>query len=131
MLASAPLWVDLPEHDLRLVHAGVVPGVAIEAHDPMVLMTVRSLDASGEPREQGGAVPWGSRYRGSPHVVHGHHAQPRPQFHPDATGLDTGCVYGNSLTAMVLAEGQRVPPVQEREQVLVSVPARRRYTQAR
>src|SRR5689334_9068987 len=33
-----PLWLDLPEHDLRVVHAGVVPGVPIERQAPRALM---------------------------------------------------------------------------------------------
>ncbi len=33
-LASLPLWLDVPENGVRVVHAGVVPGVPIERQDP-------------------------------------------------------------------------------------------------
>lgn len=130
-LAATPFYHDLPENDVRVVHAGLVPGVPIERQDPHVLMTIRSLDDSGGAAEVAGPVPWGSRYRGPPHIVFGHHAQPRPQIHADATGIDTGCVYGGALTAMVLRDGEVVPPIAERASVLVSVPARRRYHQGK
>jgi hypothetical protein len=129
-LASLPHWIDLPEHGVRVVHAGLVPGVAIEDQDPRVLMYVRCLGRAGEPsetREEYGQVLWGERYQGPPHVAFGHNALVEPQIHAAATGLDTGCVYGGRLTAMVLRAGEEPPPPRSRLDVLVSVPARRAY----
>jgi hypothetical protein len=128
LLDSAPLYVDLPEHGVRVVHAGVVPGVAIEKQDREALLTIRSLGPRGEALEKRGDVLWGERYRGAPHVVFGHHARTKPQLHPWATGLDTGCVYGGFLTALVLEDGQRIPRnVAARRKLLVQVPAAREY----
>jgi hypothetical protein len=92
-----------------------------------MMMRIRSLGARGEARDHGGAVPWGARWIGPPHVVFGHAASLEPQIHPWATGIDTGCVYGGYLTAMVLDAGREPPPIAARREVLVSVPARRRY----
>jgi len=127
VLESFPLWIDLPEHDVRVVHAGVVPGVAFEAQDPWLLTHIRSVDEHGKPSEKWGTL-WGSLYRGSPHIVFGHNARQLPQLHPDATGLDTGCVYGGALTALVLPEGFRPPPADSRRDALVSVRALRAYS---
>ena len=126
-MASFPLWLDLPEHGLRVVHAGVVPGVPIERQTPRALMYMRGLGPAGEPVERRVPEVWGARYLGPPHVVFGHNAQAEPQLHPAATGLDTSAVYGGRLTAMVLAEGACPPPPAERGDVLVSVPAARAY----
>jgi hypothetical protein len=128
MLEALPLWIELPEHATRIIHAGLVPGVAIADQDPHTLMYVRSLDQDGAPVEKRGRVLWGERYVGPPHVVFGHNARPYPQIHAFATGLDTGCVYGGHLTAMVLAEGEQPLPPRERAGALISVKARRRYT---
>jgi Calcineurin-like phosphoesterase len=128
-IASLPLWIDLPEHGVRVVHAGVVPGVAIEKQEPRSLMYMRCLDGDGEAVEGRGETLWGARYRGQPHVVFGHNARETPQLHPDATGLDTGCVYGRRLTALVLEDGERPPRVRDREDALVSVAARKRYAE--
>ena len=57
----------------------------------------------------------------------GHNARKLPQFHPFATGLDTGCVYGGRLTGMLLADGASPPSVTERASTLISVPARTEY----
>jgi hypothetical protein len=128
-LEALPLWLDLPEHGVRVVHAGVRPGVPIERQAPRTLMYVRCLDRSGEPDEQRGDALWGARYHEAPHIVFGHNAAEDPQIHAAATGLDTGAVYGGRLTAMVLAAGAAPPPPADRLDVLVSVPARRRYTE--
>jgi hypothetical protein len=129
LLSNAPLWIDLPEHQARIVHAGVVPGVPIEEQKKKTLLRVRSINTDGEPRStRDGGELWGETYRGPPHVVFGHNADVRPQLHRWATGLDTGCVYGGRLTALVLREGQRVPvDLRARRRQLVSIPARRAY----
>jgi hypothetical protein len=120
LLETSPHWVDLPEHGVRVVHAGVMPGVPWEEQRPETLLHIRTLKK--------GHVLWGARYTGPPHIVFGHHAAPGLQLHPWATGLDTGCVYGGRLTSIVLAEGQRMPraPAQRR-QLLVSQLAARVY----
>jgi Calcineurin-like phosphoesterase len=127
-LQELPLWIDLPDHGLRVVHAGVVPGVPIARVPAEALTKMRTLDARGRWSDDadGGAL-WGSLYTGPPHVVFGHYARAEPQLHPWATGLDTGCVYGGKLTALVLAEGQRVPRGEAVRSLLKSVPALRKY----
>ncbi|PIE05718.1 MAG: hypothetical protein CSA75_03290 [Sorangium cellulosum] len=127
LLRNMPLWRDLPEHDLRLVHAGVLPGVDVNKTDRSVLTTIRAITPHGQPTATRGGDPWGRWYRGPPHVVFGHNALMHPQLHAWATGIDLGCVYGGFLAALVLDKGQKVPPVDERQEVLVMVPAKRAY----
>lgn len=126
-LQSLPLWLDLPEHGLRVVHAGVDPSLPIERQSPRVLMYVRSLGPSGLPEERRGVTLWAEKYAGPPHLVFGHNALEQPQIHRYATGVDTGCVYGGRLTAMVLRADEHPPPPEDRASVLVSVPARKAY----
>lgn len=129
LLADFPLWLDLPDHGVRVVHAGLVPGLSISKQSPRTLMFVRCLDAAGEPveRRDGGVTPWAARYEGPPQIVFGHNALSEPRAYPWATGIDTGCVYGGRLTAMVLRSGEHPPNAERRLDVLVSVPARRAY----
>jgi hypothetical protein len=127
MIDDLPLYLELSEHDVRIVHAGVVPGIPIDEQDPWVLTNLRSFDADGKPSSQWSETTWAVRYKGRPHVVFGHDARSRLQLHDCATGLDPGCVYGGELTALVLPAGTPPPPPGERRDVLVSVPARQAY----
>jgi hypothetical protein len=124
-LEAMPLWLDLDER-VRVVHAGLVPGVPIERQDPYHLTHVRSISDAGEPSSKWGPL-WGARYQGPPHVVFGHNARKDPQLHPDATGLDTGCVYGGFLTALVIPAGSLPPAPADRRDALVAVQAREAY----
>ncbi len=118
-LEARPLWIaiegdDGPSH--VVVHGGLVPGVPLEAQERKYLLNLRSITPQGEPSKKTDGTPWASLWQGPPHAVFGHDAVRGLQQHRWATGLDTGCVYGGALTALVL-------PTNE----LVSVPARRIY----
>ncbi|MFG1922058.1 polynucleotide kinase-phosphatase [Cryptosporangium sp. NPDC048952] len=73
-------------------------------------------DTTGETDEYGLPVryPWAEEYRGRAMVLYGHTPIPKPQWINNTMCLDTGCVFGGSLTAL------RYP-----EKELVSVPAER------
>jgi protein phosphatase len=75
-------------------------------------------DTTGETDQFGLPVryPWANDYRGSAMVLYGHTPVPAPEWVNRTLCLDTGCVFGGSLTAL------RYP---ERE--LVSVPAAEVY----
>lgn len=108
-LEALPLWLRLEEHEVIVVHGGLVPGVALEAQDPEDLLTLRSIDPHGRPSKRvDGGVPWASLWRGPETVVFGHDALRGLQRHPHAIGLDTGCVYGGQLSALVLPERRTV-----------------------
>lgn len=77
-------------------------------------------ETTGETDEFGLPVRynWAAEYRGSAMVVYGHTPVPAPEWLNRTINIDTGCVFGGSLTAL------RYP---ERE--LVSVPAQRTYAE--
>jgi len=77
-------------------------------------------ETTGETDEFGLPVRynWAAEYRGRAMVVYGHTPVPQPDWLNRTINIDTGCVFGGSLTAL------RYP---ERE--LVSVPARMAYAQ--
>ncbi|MGI8794772.1 MAG: polynucleotide kinase-phosphatase [Acidimicrobiales bacterium] len=75
-------------------------------------------DTTGETDEYGLPVryPWAEDYRGDAMVIYGHTPIPEPTWLNRTICIDTGCVFGGSLTAL------RYP-----ERDLVSVPAARTY----
>ena len=131
LIETSPFFLHLPEHGVSVVHAGVMPGLAVEAQEPETLMRIRTVRVAasgkrGKAHKSETNPLWGAVYTGPPQIVFGHNAAPGLQIHPWATGLDTACVYGGRLTAMVLAMGQRVPrAIAARRALLVSVPAQR------
>jgi hypothetical protein len=114
-LAALPLWLRVGRRHL-VVHAGLVPGVRLEDQKREHLLNLRSITADGRPSKELDGRPWASLWPGPDQIVFGHDAVRGLQRHPFATGLDTGCVYGGALTALLLPKGE-----------LVSVPARRAY----
>jgi hypothetical protein len=126
-IEALPRMLSLDEHGVLVVHAGVVPGVALDAQDPWLLTHLRSLEPDGTPTDKLRPRLWAASWSGPQHVVFGHNAVSGLQLEPWATGLDTGCVYGQRLTALLLDAGEPVPPVAERAARLVSVPAERAY----
>ena len=118
-LASLPLWLELPEHDALVVHAGLVVDLPLEEQDPYDLMNMRSILGDGTAsRSYEEGTPWASLWPGPRLVVFGHDAVRGLQNLPHAVGLDTGCVYGGWLTGLWLPDRD-----------LVAVPSREAYAQ--
>jgi Calcineurin-like phosphoesterase len=102
-----PLYLE--EDGFLVVHAGLDPRIpSVRLQSPHDLMTIRIPDGMRQP--------WYESYAGDDLVVFGHWAGNEPVIRPKTIGLDTGCVYGGKLTALILPERR-----------LVSVPARRAY----
>jgi len=87
----------------------------------MLSMRRLALTASGEwlPFEKdnvAGTSPWAGHWEGPQRVVFGHDAKAGLQQCSKATGLDTGCLYGRSLTCLLLPQDE-----------IISIPARQAY----
>ncbi|MBX5480718.1 MAG: metallophosphoesterase [Myxococcaceae bacterium] len=118
-LEACPLYRRLdPALGAIVVHAGFVPGVPFDRQERDAMINIRSLRPDGTwSRKIDDGVPWASKWPGPEHVIFGHDAIRGLQQHPHATGLDTGCVYGRELTALILPERR-----------LVRVKAKRTYS---
>jgi hypothetical protein len=110
-LNSLPFMIDLGTH--LVVHAGVRPGVALHSQTTDDLTELRCL---GRDRTSRDGTPWYDVYDGEKVVLFGHWPAPEPRRAKKALGLDTGCVYGNRLTAYIIETGE-----------VKGVPARRSY----
>ncbi len=105
-IAGFPRIIDLG--DQLVVHAGLRPGVPLDSQSVEDLTTLRTCGDSG--------APWFEQYEGKT-AVFGHWVFTAPLLTKSAIGIDTGCVYGGSLTAVILPERR-----------LVSVPAVKSYS---
>ena len=110
-LRSLPFTIDLGSH--LIVHAGIRPGVDLDKQMASDMTEIRTM-GSDPPRRRG--LPWYSVYRGPQTILFGHWPAKQPRRAPYALGLDTGCVYGGTLTAFVIETGE-----------ILTVPAREKY----
>jgi diadenosine tetraphosphatase ApaH/serine/threonine PP2A family protein phosphatase len=120
-LEALPLFLRFDGLNVLVVHAGLLPGVPVERQSPEDLMTMRAIRPDGSPSSKlQEGERWAHAWPGPQRVVFGHDAISGLQREPFATGLDTGCVYGGELTALVLPEDR-----------LVSVRAKHAYQELR
>ena len=111
-VTELPFSIRIPSRKIVVVHAGMVPGVELEDQNPDHLLHMRDLVYDTESQRWKGfkkpqlnSVPWGSEWRGPDHIYFGHDARRKFQSYEYATGLDTGCVYGGTLTGIFPGEG--------------------------
>lgn len=113
-LLGLPLWLD-DVAGFTVVHAGLHPSGDLSATTTrMAIMMRRFPDDDLSPH-------WSVQYTGARRVIYGHDAAAglvriERGGRPWVVGLDSGCVYGGSLTGYV--------PEEDR---LISVPAARVY----
>ena len=98
-LKELPYTITLPQYKSIIVHAGLLPGIPLAKQTPDDCSKMRSIvqkkkSIHGTDSGKVG-VPWASLWNGPEHIYFGHDAKRGLQLYPYATGLDTGCVYGN------------------------------------
>lgn len=137
-LADRPYIIHLPEFKAVITHAGLVPGKPLEFQTAEAMMMVRYVQ-NGTNKMLSMIMPgylqpqnsyyWAENWQEDYDVIFGHNV-----LGPDVKvwqngadkgrcwGIDTGCVFGLNLTALVIDEPEA--PYQ-----IVQVPARRAYNE--
>ncbi|CAI6337636.1 unnamed protein product [Periconia digitata] len=118
-LQTCPVILDVGfigslEH-VAVVHAGLVPDISLAAQDPYQVMNMRTMNMRTRvPSERHEGTPWtkfwnhyqtkkkGEGERWS--VIYGHDKKRGFTVKEWSYGLDSGCVDGGKLTAMVINE---------------------------
>ncbi len=113
-IADWPVFIETD--DYILVHGGLIPGKGPEQTDSRILTSIRTWDGEGKDLNNPGNPSWYELYKGAKLVVFGHWAALGGVVQQNVIGLDTGCVYGRELTALILPEKK-----------LVNVPALKQY----
>ena len=113
-LQTWPAYIETPNY--IVVHGGLEPNRSLNETDPLVLVNIRTWEGSTQQMYRPGAPPWYSFYKGKKPVFYGHWATQGIHIESNTYCLDSGCVYGRSLTG-IWAETKEI----------VQVPARKIY----
>lgn len=124
-LAACPVILNLglipPLGTVQVVHAGLVPGIRLQSQDPFSVMYMRTIDLDTHiPSPLYEGIPWYKLWeRYQDHklktmkkkkkkgvqpstVIYGHDSRRGLQLRRWTKGLDTGCVKGGRLTALIM-----------------------------
>lgn len=108
-LRSAPPFVRILDFNTIVVHGGFFPRKKPEAQNLKHIIRLRSYDPETgrlyAPEDVGG-VNWIDEWRGPEYVFYGHIHREEVVTTPYTCGLDTGVVYGNKLTGVVLSHDE-------------------------
>jgi diadenosine tetraphosphatase ApaH/serine/threonine PP2A family protein phosphatase len=100
-----PLYVE--DKDFIVVHAGFDPRRGpLGRQSAWELVNIRQIE--------GTATPWYELYHQRKLVVFGHWSRPEPLVRENTIGIDTGCVHGGFLSALILP-GRRIVSVAARK----------------
>lgn len=94
---TLPLYLELP--DAVLVHGYYAPGIPLHLQDRDVLL---GHPEGEEVLDAYGATPWYAHYDGDKPIVFGHRDYPFLHYEGRAWAIDTRCVYGGTLTGLLL-----------------------------
>jgi len=125
---SLPLKIALPEHNLVVVHAGLLPWRPLAAQDPYHLLhaqMVRPYDDEMKPstktkwpskvKDETGWTFWANLWYGPERVVFGHTTLSKPLLTDNLAGVDGGCCHGRELWALDV-DAWKITSVKARKQ---------------
>ena len=101
-MKNRPYFIETK--DFIAVHGGLVPGESPKNSKPRLLANIRTWDGQGIRLTDEKNPPWYKLYEGPKLVVYGHWAKQGLKIRKNTIGLDSGCVYGKKLSALLLPE---------------------------
>jgi hypothetical protein len=105
-----PHIIQLPDN-VCLVHGGVEPALLFSKQKAEKLICTRYVNSEGEGVPLGPnwtqpekTVHWSEMWKGPEKIVYGHHifAGNESKITDFSVGLDTGCVFGGRLSAIII-----------------------------
>ncbi|KAI8339790.1 Metallo-dependent phosphatase-like protein [Choanephora cucurbitarum] len=110
-LASCPVILHLPFlNNTVIVHGGIDPHIqSLQDQVPYLVMNMRDIDGNNQPNiEVGTGTQWATVYNSDQAnsttddmmVFYGHDSKRGLNIKQTTFGLDSGCVYGNQLSAI-------------------------------
>lgn len=108
------------EYDTVFVHGGFLPNIPWQKQSANIISRIQVISPDNKPKKRS-KYPnyplWSDLWHGPPFVVYGHlPVKNQVERGTWSLGIDTGCVYGGSLTAYILPS-----------KTIVSVPALKAY----
>lgn len=117
-LKTCPVMLNvgaIDEKNFVVVHAGLQPGIRLEKQDPYSVMTMRTIDLDTRvPSEMRDGEPWEKVWNHyQKHVsskiqrktvIYGHDSRRGLSLKSYSRGIDSGCVTGGRLTALIINE---------------------------
>ncbi|WP_143414502.1 bis(5'-nucleosyl)-tetraphosphatase PrpE [Halobacillus massiliensis] len=109
LVDTSPLYWELPEANAVIAHAGI-RHEDIGLNNKRVKTFVLYGDITGAKLPDGRPErrDWAQHYRGEQWVVYGHTPVLEPRFVNQTVNIDTGCVFGNKMSAFRLPEEEIV-----------------------
>ncbi|UOQ43418.1 bis(5'-nucleosyl)-tetraphosphatase PrpE [Halobacillus salinarum] len=109
LMETSPLYHVLSEVNAVVAHAGIREE-DIGRDNKRVRTFVLYGDITGEKLPDGRPErrDWAQGYKGNQWIVYGHTPVLKPRFVNKTVNIDTGCVFGNELTAFRLPEEELV-----------------------
>jgi protein phosphatase len=108
-LHSLPYYKILDQGNLVVAHAGIKEDMIGKESEEIRSFCIYG-DTNGETDEYGLPVrrDWALNYRGNSWIIYGHTPVPSPYWQNKSVNIDTGCVFGNTLTALKYPEMETV-----------------------
>ena len=104
-----PPYIEIPEYNTVVLHGGLLPGHTHKTMPADKICRVREVKDNGKMaqlHEAAGATHWPEVRddANKPFIVYGHDPYPDIREVNNTLCVDTGCVYGNRLSAYLLPE---------------------------
>ena len=108
-LESLPFFVKID--NLTVIHAGITNEIDLDTakkRDLEKILWIRKLDKNQKTLSlndnNSSSKPWSEYYDGNQgFIVYGHEVFDEVKVDKYSFGIDTGCVYGNKLTALIIS----------------------------
>jgi len=111
-MKGLPTYYETDE--VLVVHAGIIPGVAVKDIPPAIITRVRTWDGEGIDMNNDKDPAWYDYYSADKLIVYGHWAHQGLLIRENTIGLDSGCVWGGALSAVILPERRIVQVISKR-----------------